>query len=279
MNADRWLRDSTAALRAAFVPYPSRDALLLLSHVLGKDKGFVLAHPELPIPPAALLHVEGLLERRLRREPVQYIRGFQEFWGIPVRVGPGCLIPRPETEHLVEEALGLLATKERPAIAEVGTGSGCLLMALARERPDALLAGVERDPEALRWARQNLAGTPRVALLRGDLHMEPPLKGLDALISNPPYITDEEWECLPPEVRLFEPAGALRSGSEALAPYRALALWGAASLRPGGYLVCELGVAQARRARSLRSLHPAMEWVRAVRDLAGRLRVAVWRRI
>jgi release factor glutamine methyltransferase len=278
MKADQWLREAAAALREASVPYPERDALLLLSQVLQRDKGFLLAHPEATVPQAALLDANGLLARRLMREPVQYIRGVQEFWGIPVRVGPGCLIPRPETEHLMEQTLDLIKDLRSPIIAEVGAGSGCLLLALSKERPDARIAGIEREAEALGWARRNLGRISRVLLARGDLDGDPPLKALDVLVSNPPYVPDEEWDGLPPEVRLFEPPTALRCGSRPLAPYRALARWGSLALKPGGHLVCELGVAQAKRAAALRRLHPQMEWVRGVRDLAGRLRVAVWRR-
>ena len=279
MNSGEWLREAEAALRKARVPFPGRDALLLLSSALGRDKSAVLAHPEEVLAPEASQTAGGFLARRCRREPLQYIRGFHEFWGIPVHVGPGCLIPRPETEHLVEQALSAVEGVVEPHVAEVGVGSGCVLLALWLERPDAFLAGVERDLQALAWARRNLAAVPGVALVRADLEGVAVLRELDALVSNPPYITDEEWDDLPPEVRDFEPAEALRCGSDAMAPYRHLARWAADALRPGGFLLCELGIAQAKRPSALRALHPALAWQRGVRDLAGHMRVAVWQRV
>jgi release factor glutamine methyltransferase len=278
MNAGQWLKWAEAALGRAELPFPSRDALLLLAHALGRDKAFILAHLDEPLSPEEAASAELLLARRSAKEPIQYIRGVQEFWGMPVKVGPGCLIPRPETEHLVEQTLIALEGVSSPAVAEVGAGSGCVLMALWVERPDALLVGLEKEAGALVWARRNLAAVPGVMLARADLAGECPLRELDALVSNPPYISDGEWEALPDEVRVFEPEAALRSGPDPLGPYRRLARWAAQSLKPGGFLLCELGQAQAKRAAALRSLHPEMAFTRSVRDLAGRLRVAVWQR-
>jgi release factor glutamine methyltransferase len=277
-TAGAWMEEASARLRAERAPHPRRDALLLLSDVLGQDKAIVLAHGEVRLSSDILGRLDMALSRRLGREPLQYIRGFHEFWGLRVLVGPGCLVPRPETEHLVHESLEALRGIPRPRVAEVGAGSGCILMALAQERPDGLFWGVERSGDALAWASQNCAPYQNVRLLRGDLEGIPVLRGLDLLVSNPPYITDGEWEGLPPEVRGHEPSQALRCGGEALGIYRRLAQWAAGGLRTGGTLVVELGVAQARRASSLRRLHPALEWVRGTRDYAGRLRVAVWRR-
>ena len=275
-GAGGWLDRAALKLHGAGVETPRRDATLLLAGALGEDKGGVLAHPERTLTSIELAKAEGMLGRRLRREPLQYILGFQEFWGLPVRVGPGCLIPRPETEHLVESALRLLRDTEAPALCEVGTGSGCVLLALATHRPDARLAGIEREAQALRWSALNLAACANVLLLRGDLEHAPPLRNLHAVLSNPPYITDQEWEELEPEVRDFEPPAALRCEDHALGPYRALARWASEALRPGGFLLCELGTAQARRASALRRIHPALAWREGVRDLAGHLRVAIW---
>lgn len=278
MNAGEWLKSAESRLEKAGLAFASRDALLLLSDALGRDKGYLLAHLDRVMQPQEVDASEALLARRLLSEPIQYIRGVQEFWGMPVKVGPGCLIPRPETEHLVEQALIALEGVSSPAVAEVGAGSGCVLMALWVERPDALLLGLEREPSALAWARRNLAAIPGVLLARADLQTSCPLRVLDLLLSNPPYVTDPEWESLPDEVRRFEPESALRSGPDPLGPYRALAAWAAQSLKPGGFLICELGQAQARRASALRSLHPDLQFTRSVRDLAGRVRVAVWQR-
>ncbi len=278
MRLDAWMAHATEKLHAAGIAHAQRDSLLLAAHVTGLDKAHLLAHPEMPLPDPQRRRMARVLERRAGREPIQYILGVQEFWGLPVRVGPGCLIPRPETEHLVEAVLEAVAGIEHPAVAEIGAGSGCVLMALAKERPDARLTGVEMDPAAARWAGLNLSGFHGVRLVAGDVRSLAPMAGLDAVVSNPPYITDGEWEALEPEVRVFEPSGALRCGPDPLGPYRAVAEWSAASLRAGGVLACELGVAQARRAAALRRLHRNLKWQTGLRDLAGRLRVAVWRR-
>ena len=272
------MEKASARLRAARVPHPRRDALLLLADAMGTDKAIALAHGEVRIPREALGRLDAALSRRLGREPLQYIRGFHEFWGLRVLVGPGCLVPRPETEHLVQESLEALRGTPRPRVAEMGAGSGCILMALAQERPDGLFWGVERSGAALAWARRTCAPYENVRLLRGDLAGFPVLRGLDLLVSNPPYVTDGEWEGLPPEVRDHEPSQALRCGGEALGIYRRLAQWAVRGLKNGGYLAVELGAAQARRASGLRRLHPGLEWVRGTRDYADRLRVAVWRR-
>lgn len=278
MTVGDWLSAAEARLRKAKVPNPSRDALLLASHVLRRDKAAVLAHPEAPLPEGSVSELEAVLGRRVKREPLQYIRGVHEFWGLLVKVGPGCLIPRPETEHLVEATLAALADVKTPRVLEVGTGSGCVLMALGKERPEARLVGVEKEPEALVWSYRNLGWMAAVQLLSGDFASDPPADGFDAVISNPPYITDAEWQELPPEVRRYEPAVALRCGKEPLAPYRHLARWAEKALRYKGTLLCELGTAQARRAVALRALSPHLRWVRGVRDLSGRLRVGVWRK-
>ena len=276
MRLGQWLGEAEGLLRGEGVPYPRRDALLLAGCATGFEKAILLAHPEMPLDEAKLSVLEGLVARRRRREPMQYIRGFQEFWGLPIAVGPGCLIPRPETEHLVEEALARMPPGRSPRAAELGTGSGCVLAALAASRPDGLFLGMERDAGALAWSAKNLAGRTRVLLIRGDFSSPPPARGLDAVLCNPPYITDAQWPGLLPEVRLFEPEGALRCGADALGPYRAAARWAAEALGPGGFLLCELGTAQARLARHLRGLHPGFRWEAGVRDYAGRLRVAIW---
>lgn len=269
-------REALDRLRKAGVPNPSRDALLLLANAFGAEKAQVLAHPEWELPEEAALRLKAALRRREAREPLQYILGFQPFWTFRVAVGPGCLIPRPETEHLLEAALDHLRGVSGPRGAEAGTGSGALLRALALERPDGRFAGLEREEGALFWSRRNLAGIPSVLLVRGDFEEAPLAGGLHLLVANPPYVTDGEWDSLPPEVRLHEPSTALRCGPDALAPYRALARAAAETLVPGGFLACEVGVAQAKRAPALRRIHPKLSWLEGRRDLSGRLRVAVW---
>lgn len=272
---DLW-REMLVRFKKAGVPNPSRDALLLLADAFGSERAQVLAHPEWELSEEAARDFMEALRRREAREPLQYIRGFQPFWTFNVAVGPGCLIPRPETEHLLEAALDHIRDLSRPRAAEGGTGSGALLRALAQERPDGRFAGLEREEGALSWSRRNLQGFPNVLLVKADFEEAPLHGGLHLLVANPPYITDGEWDSLPPEVRLYEPSAALRCGADALAPYRSLARTAAETLVRGGFLACEVGVAQAKRAPALRRIHPKLRWLEGRRDLSGRLRVAVW---
>jgi len=212
-------------LTAAGVAHPRKDALLLAAHVMGQPCWWILAHREAPVPRRAETAWKALLKRRAGRFPLSYLLGTHEFWGLPLRIGPGALIPRPETEHLVEASLAAVTGIERPVIVEAGVGSGCILKALASERQDARLVGIELSPEALAWARRNLEGSENVLLCQGDFMQPPPFRQADLCVSNPPYVTDEEWADLAPEIRCHEPGEALRCGSDALAPYRSLACW------------------------------------------------------
>lgn len=276
MNLDEWLRSREKRLAASGVPFPRRDVLIFAQRTLDADKARLLAHPELELEDKQLRELDGFIQRRKAREPVQYILGKQEFWGISVKVGPGCLIPRPETEHLVETALSLIGDTPNPRVVELGSGSGCVLLALAKERPDAVLIGIEKEEEALKWTELNTAGIPSIHLLRGDFDSAPVLDGIDMVISNPPYVSDKEWKELPLEIRQWEPSFSLRCGEKPLAPYRSVARWAAGALKAGGKFACELGVAQARRASALRKIHPSMVWMKGLRDYSGKLRIACW---
>ncbi len=276
MTLGDWLREAAQSLRVEGCPHPQHDVLLLAQDVLHEDKALLLAHFERSLTTKEKSVLDELIGRRRAREPLQYVRGVHEFWGHKVRVGPGCLIPRPETEHLVEIALSLMEGVRNPRGAELGTGSGCVLMALCGERPDGYFFGIEKYPAALKWSERNLKGVSNVSLVKGDMASGASLTGLDIVVSNPPYVTTEEWETLPPEVKGFEPETALRCGDEALLPYRRIARWAEEALKPGGKLACEIGVAQARRAAAMRRIHPSMKWLESARDLGGRLRVVVW---
>ena len=272
------LAESSRRLEQEGVLHPFWDAVLLLSDATKLDKAILLGHQERELSFGEDQAFARAVARRASREPLQYIRGVQEFWGRRIEVGPGCLIPRPETEHLVEAALECIRDVERPLILEAGTGSGCLLAAIASERPDALAAGVDSDDSALGWTARNTAGLPNVRLARCDFYGPCPFSDLDLLVSNPPYITPEEWPLLMPEVRDFEPRAALLvDGCDPLTPYRALARWAEQALKPGGFLAAEAGTAQARRASALRHISPRLEWVQGIRDLSRHLRVAVWK--
>ena len=279
MTSGELVLRATEDLRTDGVPHPRRDALLLMADLLGEDLARVMAHPEREVSGSGAGDYRSKIERRRSREPLQYIRGFHEFWGMRILVGPGVLIPRPETEHIVETALEFLHGVRNPRVAEAGVGSGCILKALAKEVKEGGFVGIDSQSSALGWARTNLAGDQRVLLLLASFEDPAPLSGINLVVSNPPYISDKEWPGLPPEVREHEPQSALRTGPEPLGPYRHLAAWAAGCLKPGGYLVAEIGAAQAVRHLALRSINPMLEWMGARKDLAGRLRVAVWKKV
>lgn len=274
------LAEASRRLEQEGVLHPFWDALLLLCDVTHLDKAILLGHQERLLSFGEDQSFALLIARRLAHEPLQYIRGKQEFWGRPIEVGLGCLIPRPETEHLVESALDCIKEIKHPRVIEAGTGSGCVISALASERPDALFFGVDVDEKALEWTKQNTAALPNVHLARCDFYAPCPFRRLDLIVSNPPYITQDEWPELMPEVRDYEPRAALLlEEGDPLKPYRALARWAEVSLEPGGHLAAEIGTAQAKRATALRTLSPSLEWQHGLRDLSGHMRVAIWRRI
>ncbi len=204
------------------------EAERLLRHALGWTREFLLAHPEETVHAEASGHFFQLVERRKGREPLQYILGKQEFWGMDLRVTPAVLIPRPETEGLVEEVVARLRDR-RAQVVDVGCGSGCIALALASELPDARIYATEISPAALAVARENARRhemNPRIEFLQGDL-LEPlakkELEGtIDVVATNPPYLTDSDMKSLEPEVRDYEPRLALEAGMDGLAVVRRL---------------------------------------------------------
>lgn len=265
------LRALAASFAAAGLEAPARDAQLLLLSALGLDRVALLTQPEGPVSPeqAALLEQYG--RRRLAREPVARILGEWEFWGLPFRLSPETLVPRPATETVVETALRLAPPGRIPLrILDLGTGTGCLLVALTYERPEAVALGVDLSPGALRTARGNaeLNGVGERCLFAASRWGEAVRGPFDLVVSNPPYVSPEEYETLQPEIRLYEPYEAVLGvevGAKVAADARAL-------LRPGGRLVLECGDGQAAGlAEALRSLGYAR--VVGTPDLAGRDRV------
>lgn len=209
-----------------------------------------------------LRRAQALLARRADREPLQYLLGTQEFCGLEFEVEPSVLIPRSETELLVEAAVRCAgippAAGRRPIVADVGTGSGCIAVSLARRLPLAVLYATDRSAEALRVAGRNaerhgVAG--QVTFLEGDLLKPLRARGLsgqvDIVVSNPPYIAEREWEALQPEVRLFEPRIALAGGEDGLAVYRRLVQEAIDLLSADGWLIMEVGQGQAESVRML----------------------------
>ena len=249
MTAAALLREAAQALRAAGVTAAERDAERLLRHVLGWDRAALVARPESPITAQAESEFGALVARRARREPLQHLVGTQAFWRHDFVVTNDVLIPRPETELLVEAALELLRPLTRPLIVDVGTGSGCIALSLAAERPDAEVHATDVSQPALRVARENarrLGLERRVAFHAGDL-LEPVANrsgAIDLVVSNPPYVDEAERDALAPEVRDHEPAGALYAPEHGLGVYRRLVPAAARALRPEATLVLELGAGQ-----------------------------------
>jgi release factor glutamine methyltransferase len=253
---------------------PRLDAEVLLAHALQTQRIRLYMDHDKPLRPEELGRVRELVRRRLGREPVAYLTGTREFWSKPVRVDRRVLVPRPETELLVEVAREILRSAASPLIVDVGTGSGAILLALAGELPGARLIGIDVSPEALAVARENLrelAG--RVELFAGDL-LEPLPAGArpELIVSNPPYICSADLAGLAPEVRDWEPALALDGGPDGLDVVRRLVPQAAARLAPSGWLAVELGHDQAAAASELMRA-AGLEEIRIHKDLAGHDRV------
>lgn len=271
------LREARSRLAATSFAAP-REAALLLGRVLGLSEAQVAARDDQPVAAAAASRFQALLARRLRGEPVAYLLGEKEFYGRLFLVDARVLIPRPETEHMVEAALGL-PLPPAPRILDVATGSGCLAVTLALERPEARVAASDVSPAALAVAAANVrrlgAGAP-LRLVCGDLAAPFDLSAFDLVVSNPPYVDPAEAATLPAEVCNFEPHLALFSpgrGDSTLA--RLLA--GCAGLRPGAFVVVEIGFGQLDQAR--RHAEAAGFELREVRrDYAGIPRVLSLRR-
>jgi len=279
------LADEAGALLAARgVPDPCGDAELLLAHVLGVERFRLHVHPDREVGPENAERFRGLVSRRAGREPLQYLVGSQEFWSLPFRVTPAVLIPRPETEHLIETLLRVPLPPD-PLLLDLGTGSGCLAVAAARELPRARVVATDISAEALEVARENVRQNgvfERVTFLHGDLFVPlsdgGPKPAFDAILINPPYIGAQEMDGLSPEVRDHEPRLALSPGPDALAAHRRIAAGAASWLRPGGHLIVEIGLGQEEALRRLYETAPGFEPCRMIPDLAGIPRVLSARR-
>ncbi len=255
------------------LPRSQQDAALLLQSALGCTRAELLAHPQRTLTPEEQQHYRTLLEERLRGAPIQYILGEQEFFGLPFSVTPAVLIPRPETEHLVEAALAHLRHHPSPRIVDVGTGSGAISVALAHALPQAQLTAIDISPAALSVARHNAernAVAARIRWVQGDLLTPLLHERFDAVVSNPPYIAEAERATLPREVREHEPAQALFAGATGLEVYARLLPQARAVLAPSGWLLAEIGAGQRDGVAALLSGWQAVEFLP---DLQGIPRV------
>lgn len=258
-----------------------RDAELLLLDTLKISRVTLLAHPDCEMTQSQIAQYEGTIARRLLREPIQYITGQQEFYGIPLKVTPAVLIPRPETEHLVEEVLRRLPKDEPLRIVDIGTGSGAIAIALAVHLPHAEITAVDVSSAALAVATANATEhgvESRIRFLESDLLAALPdavLHAFDAIVSNPPYIPERDRASLHPEVRDHEPATALFAGEAGLDIYRRLIPQAYSALKPNGLLALEIGHGQQE---ALASLLQGWDGVSFVDDLQRIPRVALARR-
>lgn len=267
------LHDAAARLSAAGVPGARLDARILLAHAMGVTRDELIAASRQPTADEAS-QFASLLARRLAREPIAYITGRKEFWSLDFAVGPGVLVPRPDTETLVEAAIALFADRHAALrIADLGTGSGAILVALLKELPGARGIGFERSGQALTFARANLESHGLAA--RGEIAAEDwnTASGpFDLVVSNPPYIPTADIDGLEPEIRLYEPRAALDGGPDGLDAYRNLSSLLPDLLCPGGTALLELGEGQTQRVKSL---FQGLQVRQIVPDLAGISRVLV----
>jgi release factor glutamine methyltransferase len=267
-------------LTTAHVPSPRLNAELLIMFTLDCDRAYLYAHPERELTPGETRRYDEALGRRASGVPAQYITGHQEFWGLDLIVTPAVLIPRPETEHVVEAVLELAKTdgRGRPSphnIVDVGTGSGAIAIALATELPMAEIRATDISAEALEVARANAARhelTSRIAFHQADLLTGLPPARFDFVVSNPPYVGDSEEDSVQLEVRKFEPRNAVFAGPTGLEVIERLIPQAQSALRPGGWLVFEISGTIADRTRALLS---RWDEVAIKTDLQGIARVAL----
>ena len=288
MNAKTAFKLGIGKLCDAGVPSFTLAAELLLLHIAGKDRTWLYAHPEDELSDAQELEFFALIASRVAGVPTQYLTEKQEFWGIEFEVTSAVLIPRPETEHVIEVALDRLAVREIRAgrkqtlsgeglnIADIGTGSGCIAVALAKDLPGAQFVATDISPSALEVARRNaerVGFADRIKFVLSNLFDEiPSSQRFQLIASNPPYIGRKEASTLAPEVRDHEPEIALYGGEEGYELYADLVTQSAEHLEPGGILVLELGHSSLP---AVQPLFDSPQWthVGVTNDLAGIPRV------
>jgi release factor glutamine methyltransferase len=257
------------------------EAQVLLAHVLRVERAWVRAHESDPVPRAKATAFFALARRRRNGEPVAYLTGFREFWGLALAVTPNVLIPRPETETLVEQALLRLPKDRELRVLDLGTGSGAIALALARERPRATIVATDVSDAALTVARANArrVGVFNVEFVLADWYAHAALDGappFDAIISNPPYIGAGDPHLSQGDLR-YEPIAALTSGVDGLDALRTIVTGAPGRLADGGFLAVEHGYDQAQALREMLASSGFVD-IETVRDLAGIQRVALGRR-
>lgn len=278
-------RLSGELLAGAGIEHAEREVVWLLESALGRSHLALLMQGEEAVTPAQWERALALVRRRAAREPVQYLLGTQEFCGRDFLVSPAVLIPRPETEALVDAVLEACRPAGRTLVADVGTGSGCIAITLAMALPDAVMYATDVSAVALAVARDNAVRHgvhDRARFLLGDLAAplrDGGLEGqLNVLVANPPYIPDSALGALQPEVRDFEPRLALSGGADGMALHRALIAAAPSLLAPGGFVALEVGLGQAPAVQSLAQASGAFARVWTRRDHLGIERVVCGQR-
>ncbi|HEY3707366.1 MAG TPA: peptide chain release factor N(5)-glutamine methyltransferase [Terracidiphilus sp.] len=279
MTLQEWVEAGAQALRRG--PHPERaraDAEFLLRFLLNQERAALLARWTERLDENEAGRYREMLARRRAGEPIQYITGETEFYGLPFRVTPAVLIPRPETEHLVEKVLLLCRDMVQPRILDIGTGSGAIAVALAHELHEATVTAIDISAEAIAIARENAArNRAAVRFLQGDLLAPVTGERFDVVASNPPYVSSADRDSLAVEVRDHEPHSALFAGFDGLAIFRRLIPQALDGINPGGYVVLEIGYDQRDSIHGLLSAS-GFENIEFIPDLQGIARVAVGRR-
>jgi release factor glutamine methyltransferase len=274
-------RAAADRLRAGGFDTPDLDARLIVGHALGLDHAALVAQSARRLSPAETAALEASVARRLAHEPVARILGTREFWSLPLRVTPAVLVPRPETETVVEAVLGVVDRGRPLLVADLGVGSGAILLALLSELPTAFGIGTDRDPAALGVARDNarrLGLGDRAGFVACDFGAA--LAGAcDVVVSNPPYIPTPDIAALAADVRDYDPRAALDGGPDGLSAYRAIAADAARLLAPGGWLAVEIGVDQDAAVSELLATRGLAIVGAPRRDLAGCPRVVTARKV
>ena len=285
MTLEQAIKKATEYLTRAGVISARLDAELLLAHIIGKDRTWIFTHVHDDLDTGNETAFQQLVDRRARREPLQYILGIQEFCGLSFKVTPDVLIPRPETELLVEAAAAFLKNASRPTIVDLCTGSGCIAVTLAKESGSARIFAADRSAQALAVARENanihgVAG--QIRFLEGDLFQ--PFEELDieeqidVITANPPYIEARELASLQPEGRDFEPEMALISGPEGTEIHQRIIARAPAFLRKNGALIMEMGIGQAEKVSAMADASGSYAKPEILKDLAGIDRVIILHR-